>query len=358
MSTTAIEVAVEPAYSVHVGPDCLDEISTLAAGYPRCFVVSESHAFELHGERLALPDAPRYLMPSGEAAKQLSEVEALLEALATAGLDRQSLLVTLGGGALCDAAGLAASLYMRGIAVAHAPTTLLAQVDASVGGKTAVNLSASKNLAGTFHQPVAVFADTRTLSTLAPADFRSGLGEIVKTAMLEGPYLWAELERETDALLARQPETLATVVAGCVRAKAVVVAADPHERGPRRGLNLGHTFAHAIEHTAGFGTVPHGIAVAAGLGVALACSAALGLLHDPDLPARWQKLSSRLGLPGDLADLRRETGLALSAADLLAALRLDKKSREGAPRLVLPRALGEVELDVEADPGLLATVLG
>lgn len=358
MSTTAVEVALDPAYSVHVGHGCLDQLSTLAASYSRCLVVSEPRVLELHGERLAELAAPRHLLPSGEPAKQLSVVESLLEAMARAELDRGALLVTLGGGALSDAAGLAASLYMRGIDVAHAPTTLLAQVDASVGGKTAVNLAAGKNLAGTFLQPVAVYADTLTLATLEPADFRSGLGEVAKTALLEGPDLWAQLERDSAALLARDPDSLAAVVESCVRTKAGIVAADPHEQGPRRALNLGHTFAHAIERSAGFGVIPHGVAVAAGIGLALACSTALELLLDADLPDRWRRLSTQLGLPSDLGDLRREARLPLPAEDLLAAMRLDKKSRASAPRLVLPRALGQVELDVALEPALLASVLG
>lgn len=357
MSALEVEVATDPPYSVRVGAGCLAELPELAARWPRCLVVSDAHVFELHGARLDALAAPHLLLPRGEAAKGLGEVEALLEGLAAAGLDRESLLVTLGGGALSDAAGLAAALYMRGIDVVHAPTTLLAQVDASVGGKTAVNLAAGKNLAGSFHQPAAVFADTSTLATLDDAEFRSGLGEVAKSALLEPGTLMQLLEQRTAGVLARDPEVLAEVVTACVRTKAAVVAADPHERGARRALNLGHTCAHGIEHVAGYGTVPHGVAVAAGIGVALACSAELGLLLDADLPRRWLALCGQLGLPADLDALRAETGLALAPAELLGAMRLDKKARGGELRMVLPLAVGRIELDVAAEASLLERVL-
>ncbi|MBK8178735.1 MAG: 3-dehydroquinate synthase [Planctomycetes bacterium] len=243
----------------------------------------------------------------------------------------------------------------------HCPTTLLAQVDASVGGKTAVNLTAGKNLAGVFHQPRAVYADVGVLATQSEEEYRSGLGEVLKTALVAGPELLELVEQGAPGLTARDPATLAAIVAACVRAKAAVVAADPLERGPRRALNLGHTFAHAIEHAAGFGRVPHGIAVAVGLGIALRAARELGLLEDRELPGRLGRLMGRLGLPADLAELRSsrlsDMPAALSPKELVRAMRLDKKSRGGAVHLVLARAAGRLDLEVPVDGALIESWL-
>jgi len=357
VSVTEVAVDVDPGYTVRVGPGCLAGVAELAAGYPRHLVVSDERVLGLHGEALAALAGPRHALPRGEAAKRFGVLEAVLDAAAAAGLDRGSLVVTLGGGSVADVGGLAAALYMRGVAVLHAPTTLLAQVDAAVGGKTAVNLAAGKNLAGIFHQPVAVFADTATLATLEAEDFRSGLGEAAKTALLEPGTLIRLLEGHAAAVAARDPEVLAAVVVACVRTKAAVVAADEREHGARRTLNLGHTFAHAFEHAAGYGRVPHGLAVAAGIGAALRCSAALGVLLDAELPARWRALARALELPADPGELRAERGLALEPEDLLAAMALDKKARGASPLLVLPRAVGRCEIDVPADRELLLAAL-
>jgi 3-dehydroquinate synthase len=336
----------------------LDGVARWLDGRSACAVLADPRASALHATRLrGFERVPRLELPAGEAAKGLDVLARALKFFAANGLDRGALIVTFGGGATCDLGGFAASVYMRGIDVVHCPTTLLAQVDASVGGKTAINLPAGKNLAGTFHQPRAAFADTAVLATLDEAELRSGLGEVVKSALLAPPGLFERLESNVAALLARDVETLADVVASCVRVKAGIVAIDERDFGARKVLNLGHTFAHAIERVAGFGTIPHGVAVAAGLTLALETSRAVGLLEDRELPARVAELLARLGLPSSLAELRVSTRLALEPDALLAAMKLDKKSRASQPRLVLPRAIGSLEIDVAVERAQIASSL-
>ena len=357
-ASSEVRVEVDPAYAVRVGAGALDGVPGLLGERPAraaVAVVTDGRVAALHGQRLAaLGDCPWIQVPRGEDAKRFARLEVVLNDLAAGGLDRRSAVVTLGGGAVCDVGGLAASLFMRGIDVLHCPTTLLAQVDASVGGKTAVNLAAGKNLAGTFHQPIAVACDVDVLATLDDAELRSGLGEVVKTALLEQGALFELVEQSAEALLARDPAALAEVVTDCVRHKAAVVAADEREVGPRRSLNLGHTFAHAIEGAADYGAIPHGVAVGVGLMLALECSARSGLLEDPELPAR---LLERLGLPTGLAQLREVAG-ALPVERLEAFLATDKKGAGGEPRFVLPRSIGRVELDVPVEPALVRDLLG
>ena len=359
MSVRTLSVDVAPPYPVHVGAGALERLGEVCEPFGARAVLTDARVEELHGERLAaLGAAPRLALEPGEDAKDLGGLGHVLDFLAGAGLDRAGLLVTFGGGVISDLGGLAASLYMRGIAVVHAPTTLLAQVDAAIGGKTAVNLSAGKNLAGTFHQPRAVLCDTALLATLDDDELRSGLGEVVKSALLAGEDDLARLERDAERLLARDAEALAGTVAACVALKARTVAADEREAGPRRALNLGHTFAHAIERAAGFGRVPHGVAVAVGLGLALRLSEAQGRLRDAALPGRLAALLGRLGLPAGLAELRAAYGAALAPVDLERAMRLDKKGRAGRMRPVLLAAPGAPVLDAEVPLEALATVLG
>jgi 3-dehydroquinate synthase len=249
---------------------------------------------------------------------------------------------------------MAAALYMRGIPYVQVPTTLLAQVDSSVGGKTAVNLKAGKNLAGAFHQPSLVVADTGTLATLSDDEFRSGLGEVIKTAMLASEEALAGLERDATRIWKREPAALATVVEMCVRTKAAIVARDPHEKGPRKLLNLGHTFAHAIEHELGYGAVPHGVAVGVGVRLALDASRRMSRLADPSLLERVDHLLTTFGMPRTLAGLR---ATRLAPHGLVAAMALDKKNALGKTRLVLPVCAGQAIFDVEAEERVLLETL-
>ncbi|MDP6989893.1 MAG: 3-dehydroquinate synthase family protein [Planctomycetota bacterium] len=356
--TASIRVATEPPYEVHVGPGVLAGVAAALGPYTAAAVVTDAQVAELYRTALVgAADLPTFVLPPGEGSKSLTRLEEVLSFLARIGLDRESCVVALGGGVVGDLSGLAAALYMRGIAVHACPTSLLAQVDASVGGKTAVNLPEGKNLAGAFHQPAAVWADTAVLPTLEAAQWQSGLGEMLKTALVAGEPVLASVEEAAEGLSRRACEGLADLIASCVATKARVVAADPTETGGRRVLNLGHSVGHAIERVAGFGVIPHGIAVAAGIGSALECSRLLGLLDDADLPERVARLASALGLPAGLAALRESSGLALAAGDVATAMQLDKKGRRGVPRLVLARAPGELVWGVEVDPALLARTL-
>ena len=345
------------AYEVLVGRDVLESVAELV-GDRRRVILTDTTVGPLHRHRLGpLVEAPTLAIEPGEGSKSFRTLESILEFLSDADLDRSSCVIALGGGAVGDIGGLAASLYMRGISIVHCPTTLLAQVDASVGGKTALNLERGKNLAGTFHQPIGVVSDVGTLATLHAREIRSGLGEVVKTALVGDPDLLTFLEEGVNEVVRGDPEQLIEIVARSVRVKAEIVARDEREGGERKKLNLGHTFAHAIEHCAGFGTIPHGEAVAVGITLAIACAARSGLLKDPELPRRTASLLARLGLAESLAGLRSRCGLSLSADELIAAMRHDKKGRAGEPALVLPERAGTLRADQVVEPDDLARVL-
>jgi 3-dehydroquinate synthase len=343
----SLTVGTAPSYPVHVGPDALATCADLITGADALIV--DERAYELYGSLVDRSGLSAHLLPQGERAKTLTELERALNFLCEQQLDRSSTVLVLGGGAATDLGGFAAALYLRGVSWIACPTTLLAMVDASVGGKTAVNLSSGKNLAGSFHQPVAVIADTQTLASLSDAEYASGLGEVLKTALIGGEGLLSFLESEAAKLLARDSEAIAEVVARCVETKARIVASDPHEVGPRKALNLGHTFAHAIEHAAGPGTIPHGLAVAAGCTLSLRASDQAGFLADIALPERFARLADALGVPSELATLRALSGAPLPPDELLAAMSHDKKARAGTPLFVLPIAPGELEFDAEID---------
>lgn len=357
MSLTRVEIRTQPPYEVCIGPGASLNWRSACAGADRIALLADERVYELHAGALvdlgSEEDTPRRLLPAGERAKSWALLGETLEFLAAANLSRQSVVLVLGGGAACDHAGLAASLFKRGCAVVHVPSTLLAQVDASVGGKTAINLAAGKNLAGSFHQPRAVLADTNLLQSLPPEELASGLGEVLKTALLGGANSLAALEASAKALVARDPAALAQVVHDCVSIKAKVVAADPTEQGLRASLNFGHTFAHAIEHVAGYGVIPHGVAVAAGIGLALQAGVRRGSTP-PELEQRSAALAQSLGLPSSLAALRASSGLALEPAALQAGLAHDKKGSVGAPQFVLLDGPGTPSLRVTLEPALLA----
>lgn len=349
MSERTIRVETAPAYDVRVGPGLLAEVDAATSSFSKRAIVTDENVAPLYlGSLRASAWAPHVEIPAGEDSKSFVVLEHVLDFLVDSGLDRRSCVIALGGGVVGDVAGMAASLFMRGIAFVQAPTTLLAQVDSSVGGKTAVNLAKGKNLAGTFHQPSVVLADTSTLATLSDEELRSGLGEVVKTALLDGEEALSELETRADALLARDPDALADVVARCVRLKAAIVARDPREKNERKALNLGHTFAHGIEYAAGFGTIPHGVAVAVGVMLALRASAELRLLADATLVERVTRLHARLGLPRSLAELSLRHEVRLAADDLCLGMLHDKKGAAGEARLVLLESPGRWRVDVPA----------
>jgi len=271
-------------------------------------------------------------VPPGEESKSLQEAGRLCRALVQARLDRGSALFALGGGVVGDLAGFVAAVLYRGIPFVNLPTTLLAQVDSSVGGKTGVNLPEGKNLVGAFHQPSLVVADVLTLRTLSEREFRSGLAEVVKHAMIADAALFETLEREADRILARDPAILQAIVSANCRIKAGVVEADEREAGPRAMLNFGHTVGHAIEAALGYGTITHGEAVALGMLVAAALSVRRGLCPAPDA-ARLHSLLGRLGL------LRASLPPLESLETYMVS---DKKARHGVLQFVLTGGVGSV----------------
>lgn len=323
-------------------------------GFRRVFTVADATVEALHGGRLrAGLDAAGVahswaLVPPGEAAKSFDGLKRVLGAMAEAGLDRTDAVVAFGGGVVGDLAGLAAALWMRGIALVQVPTTLLAQVDSSVGGKTAIDLPQGKNLVGAFHQPRLVLADMDVLETLPPRQLRSGWAEALKHGLIcDRPY-FDRLFGPDAVALSGDAGALARAVARSVEIKAGVVAEDERERGRRALLNLGHTFGHALEAELGFDdrVLTHGESVAVGCALAFRFSAAQGLCPG-DEAEQVAEAFAAAGLPTDIRGLG-----PLSAGALTARMKADKKAEGGRLTLILARGIGEafVARDVAADP--------
>lgn len=279
-------------------------------------------------------------VPAGEQAKSLQVYETLLHQLATQEAHRDDVVVALGGGAVGDLAGFVASTYMRGLPFIQMPTTLTAQVDAAVGGKTAVNLPEGKNLVGTFHQPIAVLCDVETLATLDDRDFRSGLAEVAKYALTLDPVLLDELEHDPRRILRREPAALERLVARCVAAKARTVAGDERDRGDRLILNYGHTLGHALERLDSFAGRSHGEAIAIGMVFAARLADARGS-GDAGIAGRTTRLLSSLGLETD--------GALPPVSDVLESIRLDKKWRGGARFVLLDDVFRPLVVDDVAE---------
>jgi 3-dehydroquinate synthase len=345
--------AGDERYDVLVGrlEDCRSRLMPLAGGKP-LVVVSEPKVWGLHGSRLeALLPCDPILVPEGEAAKDWPHLQTLIEVFTERNLDRSAAVAAFGGGAVGDLAGLAAGLFKRGLPIVQLPTTLLAQADSAVGGKTAIDAFGQKNLVGMFHQPRLVIADTSLLDTLDERQLRAGYAEIVKYGLIRHEALFEWLEGHGAALLAGQREYREEAVWQSVAAKARTVEADVTDRnGARALLNFGHTFAHAIESAAGLGTLLHGEAVAIGMTLGFNLSAALGLCaHDDAMRVRAHLKAA--GLPVTIA----ESGV--NRADLLPLMRTDKKNAGGAVRLVLTRGIGDAFLSEGVEEKLLADFL-
>lgn len=274
-------------------------------------------------------------LPDGEVHKNLASVARLAEAITATGADRHALLVAFGGGVIGDVGGLLASLYMRGIRLLHLPTTLLAMVDSSLGGKTGVNLAAGKNLVGTFHHPRAILADPALLATLPEREFRSGLAEAIKYGIIGSPDLFQRIEREAAALRRQEPEPLDLLIAACLEQKARVVAADERESDLRRVLNFGHTLGHALESATGYQRYLHGEAVAWGMLAVTRLAVRLGRLSEAD-GARIAGAIVNVCAP--LPPLLEPPELVLCHAAS------DKKTRAGQLHFVLPTAMGAVTI--------------
>jgi len=339
MTTSAREVAVagDTPYTIHIGPSLLDDGALLARSVRgrEAMLVSDAHVAPLYADRVAAalqaarPDLRihRHVLPPGEAAKTLAHFAQVTTALADARMRRDATLFALGGGVIGDLAGFAAACWMRGIDCVQLPTTLLAMVDSSVGGKTAVDLPQGKNLVGAFHPPRAVIADTAALRTLPARELRAGLAEVVKYGALGDADFLDWLDDHADALLAMDDAALAEAIARSCTHKAAIVARDPFEHGERALLNLGHTFGHAIETEQGYGGLNHGEAVAVGMVLAARLSDGLGLAPASDT-TRLQHLLQRLELPVALPD-------GLDPERLLAHMRLDKKAQADGLRFIV-----------------------
>ena len=278
-----------------------------------------------------------------------SSVEVLTRELADFGATRDACVFALGGGVVGDLAGFAAACWMRGIDVVQLPTTLLAMVDSSVGGKTAVDLPQGKNLVGAFHQPRAVIADTATLTTLPERELRAGCAEVVKYGALGDATFFGWLEDHVGALLARDARALADAIAHCCEQKAAIVARDETEQGERALLNFGHSFGHALETAGGYGALLHGEAVAIGMCLAARLSAQLGRASAADAE-RLANLLRRFDLPTALP-------AGSDAQRLLELMRLDKKNVSGRLRLVLWRGIGRAEIASDVDEAAVRSVL-
>jgi 3-dehydroquinate synthase len=323
-------------YTVTIGDGTLDRLgATLdAIGAPaRRFVVSSPLVWRLHGPQMtrAAALADPILVPDGERFKQLSTVSRIYDALVRASADRASTVVTFGGGVIGDMAGFAAATYLRGIALVHVPTTLLAQVDSAIGGKVGVNHPLGKNLIGAFYQPHAVVIDPLVLGTLPRREFRAGLYEVIKYGMTSSASLFERVARERKAIFTRSIDALMPIIAASCRIKGDVVSADEREAGPRRILNFGHTAGHALEAVTRFRRFRHGEAVGYGMLVAAELAAARGVLIDRDRQALADMISSLGPLP-PIADL--------PPAAILDAMRHDKKVVAGKLHFVLPTAIG------------------
>ena len=355
----------ERGYDILVGPDLLARAGALIAPVlpaRRCIIITDKNVAAIHLPALreglgaaGIAILAEIAVPPGEASKSMGVLETVLERALAAGVDRACTVVALGGGVVGDLAGFAAAVALRGLPFVQVPTTLLAQVDSSVGGKTGVNLAAGKNLAGAFHQPRIVLADTSVLASLPARELRAGYAEVAKHGLLQGA-LWSWCEAEGARVIAGDQAALAHAVIESCRLKSAVVADDEREEsaeGGRALLNLGHTFAHAFEAECGYGgELLHGEAVAVGLGLAAALSARLGHCSQ-ELPGRVIQHMADLGLPARITDLP----VRFTVDALLGRMRKDKKVRDGALRFVLLRGPGQAFTSVEVPPEVVAKLL-
>ncbi len=363
MSQTLRVELGERSYDIVVGDGLIDRagahLAPLAGPRPLLVVTDETVA-SLHLGRLeASLDAAglachRFVLPDGEASKSFAQLQDLLEGILETRPERSSVVVALGGGVVGDLAGVAASLALRGLGFVQIPTTLLAQVDSAVGGKTAINSGYGKNLVGAFHQPKLVLSDTGTLDTLPRRERLAGYAEVVKYGLLGDRAFFEWLEDQGGAVIDGGGEARGYAVRKSCAAKAAIVAADETEQGVRALLNLGHTFGHALEARARYdGAVLHGEAVAVGLVLAFALSAELGLCGHDDA-ARVRRHLRAVGLPAAVAELGAELG---GADDLIAAMGRDKKVRSGELNFVLARGIGDAFIASGIDRSALETVL-
>jgi 3-dehydroquinate synthase len=334
------------SYPIHIGAGliALRELYAPHLGGGGVAIVTNAVVAPLHLPQLkkALGPGPvsEVVVPDGEQTKSWRGVEQVVDGLLAARLGRDGLVIALGGGVIGDLAGFAAAIYQRGVPFVQVPTTLLAQVDSSVGGKTAINHAAGKNMIGAFHQPRAVISDVATLATLPERELRAGIAEVIKHGAALDARFFEWLEGNIERLLKKDADALVHAVRRSCELKARIVAEDEQESGARALLNFGHTFGHAIEAGTGYGAWLHGEAVAAGMVMAAELSALMGHLKKTDV-ARVRELTRRAGLP--------VAGPALAPERLIELMTLDKKAAKGRTRFVVLEAIGRARLAADID---------
>jgi len=350
---TFVVTTPQRSYPAVVERGCLARLGEfLPQRTGKIFVVTTTDVWQPHSARLAPGLAGRsheiLFFPGGEERKRLATVEALAEEMVLRGGDRSSLVLAFGGGIVNDVGGFLAAIFMRGVPVVQLPTTLLAQVDSGVGGKTGVNLESGKNLVGAFHQPLAVLIDPEVLETLPEREYRAGLFEVIKCAIIRSPELFTLLEAHRSDVLARRPEVVEPMIAECVRVKAEVVTADERERDLRRILNFGHTLGHALEAETGYARLLHGEAVGFGMRAATLLARRLGLVAAGDADRILALLDAYGPIP-PVSDVPVQA--------LLLRLRSDKKTVRGEVHFVLPEAIGRVRILAGVDERLVGEAI-
>jgi 3-dehydroquinate synthase len=348
-------------YDITIGAHLTEELGTRLNPLltrPKTAVVTDTTVAGFHLAKLqaslnaAGMTHDTIVLPAGEASKSFAQLAQLCDRLLGAGIERNDAILAFGGGVIGDLAGFAAAVLRRGVGLIQVPTTLLAQVDSSVGGKTAINSPRGKNLIGAFHQPLAVFADISLLGTLPARQLRAGYAEVVKYGLLGDARLFDWLDANASLVVALQVPELVRAIASCCRAKATIVARDETETSERALLNLGHTFAHALEAATGYGDkLLHGEAVAIGMAMAFRLSAALGYCSAADA-RRVESHLANIGLPTAITDVTDDLP---SASSLLDIMRQDKKARRGGIVLILVRGIGKAFVAVDiADSRILS----
>lgn len=345
MEKVTVDLA-ERSYEIIIGRDTLPELGERMSSFrfsPRVGVVSNPAVFSLYGEKVmesiarAGFEGVPLLIPEGETYKDYFWASHLLTELLRKRFDRSSCLVALGGGVIGDITGFVASVFMRGMQFVQAPTTLLAQVDSSVGGKTGVNHALGKNMIGTFYQPRLVLIDSTTLATLPRRELLCGIAEVIKYGVIGDERLFELLERQREAVLSLDHETLQFLIRRSCEIKAEVVANDEREAGLRAILNFGHTIGHAIETETGYGRYLHGEAIAIGMHLAARLAARKGLLDEREV-ARIRSLIEAYGLPSTLPE-------GISAERLIRHMEIDKKAEAGRITFILPERVGRVRIE-------------
>lgn len=353
----------ERSYDILTGPGLIEQAGQLMAPLlkrPRVFIVTDSNVAPLYLKTLeaSLDKAGiawgSHVLPAGEAAKSFAQLEALIDVLLEAKVERSTTLIALGGGVIGDLVGFAAAILLRGVAFVQIPTTLLAQVDSSVGGKTGINTRKGKNLVGAFYQPILVLADTRALGTLPRRELLAGYAEVVKYGLIDDAPLFDWLEKNHGRVLALEPEAIRHAVLVSCRSKARIVGADERESGLRALLNLGHTFGHVFEAEVGYdGRLLHGEAVALGMVMAFDLSVRMHLAPQEDA-SRVAAHLNEVGLPVRLPKL---SGVDWNPERLLAHMELDKKVEGGKVTFVLAKGIGNAFLERNVPPEQVAALM-